>query len=105
MITCQLLNKTDNSIISTLTDCKIPKNTMIQSEGSYKLKFMAVNPNDTTMNADLMSTITLQTPSMKVFIDGGDRSVSTTELMSLTANVEPPNPSYIYEWTCKDLQT
>lgn len=69
--TC-VLNNAANTLVATLTNCTIPANTLVTGT-AYKLVVSASNPADASQAKTFQSDITVQTPTLSAFIEGGDR--------------------------------
>ena len=97
MITCALYQNDAVTLVLSLTDCKIPANTMT-FPNTYKIKFTATNPADGTQTIIQWSDIHVSEAELSVFIEGGDRSISTEINNIFIANVEPKKTTMIYRW-------
>jgi hypothetical protein len=72
---------------------------------SYKIKFTAKNPSDSTMTTTKWSDIQIKTSSLSLFIDGGDRDITIDKENSFIANAEPKSSNLIYKWGCYEQTT
>lgn len=79
----------------------IPKDTLAYPQ-TYKLKFTATNPANSSQVTTVWSDVSVKSSNLTVFIDGGNRAISTDANYTLIANVEPKSENLVYKWGCQN---
>lgn len=102
--TCILYQDDETTLVSALTDCKIPAGTMSYSN-TYKLKITAQNPSNSSMDIEEWATINIALTDYAVFINGGDRSISVNNSYSFSASISPMSSNLKYKWSCIDAMS
>lgn len=70
----------------------------MNSTSSYKIKFTASNPSDSSMTVTEWSDIAVNNPDLSVYISGGNRKITLDIDNTFEANVEPKTSSLVYKW-------
>lgn len=101
---CQLYKSDGVTLVSNLTQCTIPANKMALGN-SYKIKFSASNPYNSSMNSYEWSDILINSTDIEVYINGGNRKISLDTDTLFTSNVEPKTANMVYYWTCHEADS
>jgi hypothetical protein len=98
VLACELYQSDAVTLVSSLTNCKIPSGTMAFPSW-YNLKVTATHPSDPTQNSEEWSYIYTRKSSLSVFIHGGDRSIQVDYNNIFSATVYPSSANVVYRWS------